>query len=420
MSALAKYLAKKGKTVSGSDAEYMPQGTILDENIKVYAGHQSVNVIGSDLVVYTSAISTDNPELMKAVKLGKKIISRSELLGSVIKDFKNSVAISGSHGKTTTTAMLTNIFIAAKKSPTAFIGGEDKNLSNFCFGEGDTVICEACEYRKNFLDLSPTISVVLNIDDDHLDSYGNMENMISAFNEFISGTVCFINSDDTNCEKLFSKTAITFGINRAATYIASALKKSEDGYSFSVYKSGIYKTRINLKLKGKHNVYNALAAFAVSDYFSIDTKIIKSALENFSSVKRRAEKIGEIKNIPVIADYAHHPKELAASLSALSETPEKTLVIFQPHTYSRTVYLKKEFVEVLSSVRDLILYPAYAARETYIEGGSSFDLHLKLPCSAYVTDISSLLCLLRRKVKSGDLILVLGAGDLYGELKKRI
>ena len=332
-SALAKYLLKENYIVTGSDVEENEQTEKLKSlGATINIGHAAENVLGSDAVVYTSAISADNPEFLKAKSLNLPCVKRSELLGEIAKRYKNSIAVSGSHGKTTATGMISQILYTAQTNPTVFIGGEHLDFDNFKNGDGDTIVLEACEYKKNFLDITPTVSVVLNVDDDHMDCYENMSNVVEAFRKFASGSITVLNADDKNSQKIFNATTVTFGIKNKATYTADKIKYNGKGYSFTVRAYGRIMGRINLSVIGEHNIYNALSAVAVADILHIRFPFIKSGLESFKGIKRRNEFLGEKDGLNYYADYAHHPKEILATLNAFNNDGTKNVVVFQPHT----------------------------------------------------------------------------------------
>ncbi len=378
MSGLAKYCLKAGKNVSGSDIRASDVTEELEKaGVKIYIGHCSENINNAQLVIYTSAVRETNPELAEAKRLGITVKKRSELLGEIIRSFGNSVAVSGCHGKTTTTAMIARIFEEAEKDPVVFLGGIDFLNGNFRDGNGDFGICEACEYKKNFLDIKPTVAVILNIDDDHLDSYGNLDNVKKAFSDFARGRLAVVNADDSACNDIDFKTAITFGINNQATYMAKNLIKTDKGYSFDAYGRGELLGNVSLKVKGLFNVYNALAAISVADSFFIDFCYIKLALEGFNGVERRMERLGKIYNVDCFADYAHHPKEISATLKDFSDGG-KFAVIFQPHTYSRTRTLMGEFVDCLKNFSRVVIYKTYSAREDFDMQGSAYALFSNL------------------------------------------
>ncbi len=453
-SALAEHYLRLGFKVSGSDRT---DSDILKRlrglGARIWIGHSAGKLasLGYRLgaVVYTSAVQESNVELQYAMDVGIAVLKRSQLLGMILSQYNTSICVSGSHGKTTATAMLAHIFSCARLHPTAFIGGEDAAYGNyFCdssdvnleLGNRDFVIAEACEYKKNFLDLKPSVAVVLNIDDDHRDSYADMEDMTNSFYKFISGCIAVLNADDECAATLFNKATVTFGIKKAATYTAKNIECVNGRYSFSLYVHGRKRGKITLSVLGKHNVYNALAAIAVADLFNVRFDVIKKTLAGFKGVKRRGEFLGEYAGLRVYADYAHHPKEITATLAAFKESGLNPVVVFQPHTYSRTQALLKDFVIVLSKQERVIIYKTYPARERYKKAGSAKTLYsLTAAKSAgsvvYASDVLSLLSQVNafvgignnhpnylscEKVDKPDGILILGAGDIYKKAKRAL
>ncbi len=425
MSALAKWCLSKKKSVSGSDKV----SSCVTEELKnsgatIFIGHGKKNIPKDvSLVVYTSAVGSDNVELKYAVGKQIKIIKRSEFLSLVLKEYKNTIAVSGSHGKTTCVSMLTHVFQNAKLYPTAFIGGIDKKYSNFLNGKKEHLILEACEYKKNFLDLSPKCAVVLNIDNDHMDSYKSEHNMICAFEHFIANKLAFVNNDCLKCKTLVCKNKITFGLKKGATYRAKYIKYNGNGYSFTVYKNKFKIGRIRLSVFGIHNVYNALACFACAYHFGIDFGVIKESLENYSLAKRRGEYLGKIGEAEAFGDYAHHPSEIKATLEGF-RTWENDLVVFQPHTYSRTENLLDSFVSVLKGVKNLVVYKTYSARERYNYKGSAKRLFLEIQKLndgvKYASSERQLKSIIEEVAKGKKRIFFLGAGDIYEVAKKLI
>jgi len=417
MSALAKYCVLCGYNVSGSDEKNVRETCeFLSCDCKLFTGHSAKNVKNAEAVIYSGAIDDNNPEIIEAKGKNIPLIKRSELLGSILKSYKNSVAIAGSHGKTTATSMLVHVFERANKSPLAFIGGEDKKFGNFTCGNGDTVITEACEYKHSFLDLNATVSVALNVDNDHLDCYGNMENLTLAFRRFLSNGIAVINADDSRLKSITGECVVSFGIKEIASYKAEKLCKNKSGgYSFNLLRYGVKQGRINLRILGKHNVYNALSAITVASIFGIDFLTIKRALEQFGGVGRRMESLGYLYGTPCYADYAHHPSEIKASLSAFNVNT-KDVIVFQPHTYSRTKLLLTDFVKTLSGV-ETVIYSTYPARETFDAKGSAYVLYRELKKAGGKTDYAStpheLFYLLKRYEESGGRIIFVGAGDIY-------
>lgn len=422
MSALAKFCLAEGIKVSGSDKK---NSEIISELIclgaKIYLKHSAKNVCGASAVVYTSALKSDNPEIIRAKKLRIPILSRAEFLGEIIKNYKCSIGIAGSHGKTTTTAMLTEILVLAGLDPTAFIGGEHHDFGNFRKGKEQFAVLEACEYKKNFLLLKPTIPVVLNIDDDHMDCYQSSADMDNAFSEFLKGNISVVNADDDRAIKLADMLSVTYGINSSAVYTAKRIIKTDVGYSFTAYKCFRKLGRINLKVPGKHNVYNALASIAVADIIGVDFHNIKTALDTFLGVKRRNENIGNILDKNAVCDYAHHPSEIKAFLNSIDLS--NSIIVFQPHTFSRTAKLMEDFLRELLIPSPTIIYKTYPAREKYNKKGCYKTLYKKLKGArkSEVYCASNVIALLRiiKKLKSYSNVYFIGAGDIY-EIAKNI
>lgn len=407
MSGLMKWCLYSGITISGSDKARSEETDILEKlGAKIYIGHSAENLGDAEAVVYTSAVADENAELVAAKERGLPVIKRSELLGEILALYPRSVGVSGSHGKTTVTAMLWEILETAGEAPAVFLGGEYGERGNFCAGgsgngsgNGGRVtkngsiagrdglgagkkfaVAEACEYKSNFLDLKPYIRIILNVDDDHLESFGGKAAEIAAFRKFAAGGISVVNADDEGATLAAGENSATFGINCPAIFTAKRVRRREGatGYSFTAYEYGRRLGRITLKASGRHNVYNALAALAAARLCGVSFSAIKTALSAFSGVKRRNEEIGEIFGLKVYADYAHHPSEIKATLAAKRELGRSPIVVFQPHTYSRTRLLKGEFIEVLGGEPRLIIYKTYPAREEYEEEGDAKTLYGEL------------------------------------------
>lgn len=423
MSALALFFKNANYKVGGSDIKFSNETDTLTSNgVTIFIGHNASNIIGYDAIVYTSAISSDNPELLTAKKLGLKIFKRSEILGEITKLYKNSIAVCGSHGKTTTTTLIYRALNYCNLCPTGFIGGISDNESNYQKGNKDYLVLEACEYKKNFLDIKPTVSVVLNIDDDHVDTFTSSEDRENTFSEFAKNTICLYNYDDKACKNIKAKNLISFGLYEGADYRAVYIRKNKNAYSFTVKYKNKALVRINLKLEGKYNIYNALSAVSVAHYFGLDLKLVKRAIESFGGVKRRNEYLGKIESLNSYADYAHHPSEIKAYLSSKKEILDKTIVVFQPHTYSRTKTLKENFVSSLLGQHDLIIYKTYPAREKFDYSGSAYSLYKaikKIKANTfYAKNDKELLSIIIRLKSTKQNLLILGAGDLYDIIKK--
>lgn len=423
LSSLAKYMLRMGFTVSGSDA----RDSVYTEELKrlgasVFIGHSEKNAEGAQVVVYSDAIKEDNCELAFARKEKLFIMTRAELLKSVAENFGIVIGVAGCNGKTTVTCMLAHILDAAKKAFTAHIGGEDKEFSNSVIRGSEVFLSEVCEYKKNLLNFPADVCLCLNCDADHLDCYNGYDELKNAYLSYLkSGDKAVINIDDPVLAGYKEKNAVTFGVKNKAKYGVKNLTEKNGAYSFYLTENGRKLTRIALSVAGEYNAVNALAACALAREIGVSAKDIARGIKKFKGVKRRYERIGKINGADVIIDYAHHPKEIAACLSAAKkERAKNILVVFQPHTYSRTIFLKDEFIKVLGGVENLYLFRTFAAREAPIEGGSALDLYKDLGKGEYFDDFDKLFSGLTEKLDEGDLLLVLGAGDLAELFRSRL
>ena len=417
MSAIAKHLLIKGFFVSGSDKQLNNFTNELEKlGAKIY-NNNLIEVENADVIIYNSAISEDNLELTFAKKLNKAIFTRAEVLSKIISSFTNSIGVSGSHGKTTVTAMISNIYKQAGLPFTTYIGGEDVNLSNFytCLNS-KTIISEICEYKKNILNFKVNNGVVLNVDNDHLDSYDNITDLKNAFVTFLNkSNNTFINADDLVLSAY--KNATTFAINSNATFRAVNLKNNDGFYSFNIKYNGENLCYLTLKVAGLHNVYNALASFSVAYKNKIKVNVIKKALENFTNVKRRNEFLFTINKTPIYADYCHHPTEIKNLIDTVNLKYKRALFIFQPHTYSRTKILFNDFVNLLKD-KNVVFYKTYPAREKFNYYGGAYYLSLKCNKKPFFNNFNNLINYLKNNNKNYDAIYVLGAGNLYDEFIK--
>lgn len=417
MSALAEYFLLKKFTVLGSDVKKTAKTERLQSlGATIFYEQTGKNISDVDLVVYSSAVDENCIEIQVAKSKNIPCIKRSILLGNIMGGFNKSIGVSGCHGKTTTTAMIADIFICAGLDPTVFLGGSSKSVPNFRNGSGDFCIVEACEFKKSFLDMMPKIAVVTNIDNDHLDCYKSMQNIVDAFKEFVGDKLAIVNADDYYNQEISNYTTITFGIKNSAHYFATNIKKGNTGYSFTACAFNRACGRIKLKMQGLYNVYNALCAFAVADLSGVPFSKIKQGLEQFCGVDRRNQIIGKSFNLTCKVDYAHHPTEIKSILSTINL--DKTMVVFQPHTYSRTKYLMNDFINVLKEVKFLALVDTYSARESYDELGSVGVLKEKLQKTSnnecvLIKDLAELKNIVQEKSDKYEQIIFLGAGDVY-------
>ncbi|MGN0405698.1 MAG: UDP-N-acetylmuramate--L-alanine ligase [Bariatricus sp.] len=428
MSGLAEILMKEGFTVSGSDnKESSLTDHLTDKGAVIFYGQKASNIIdGIDVVVYTAAIHEDNEEFMEAKRKGLPMLSRAELLGQLMTNYDTPIAVSGTHGKTTTTSMLSHIFLAGDMDPTISVGGILKAIhGNIRVGSSGLFVTEACEYTNSFLHFFPKIGVILNIDADHLDFFKDLDDIRHSFRLFAEllpedGTLV-INGDIENLSYITDGLAcrvVTFGQEASLDYSAFNIQYDAQGNaSFDVIRHGEPSGHVTLSVGGEHNVYNALSAIAVADLLGVSADTIQEGLLSFHGTDRRFEYKGEFKGITVIDDYAHHPTEIEATLKSAAHYPHRELwCIFQPHTYTRTKALFDEFAQALSHTDHLILADIYAARETDTLGISSEQLAraaASYGCDAvYLPSFDKIEEYVMEHCKSGDLLITMGAGDV--------
>ncbi len=416
---IAEYLLGLGFEISGSDiCENNLIKRLHELNVKVYIKSTPKSVIeDADVIIYSSAIKKGDANFDLAVKLNKCMYTRSEVLGLLFKTNELSIGVAGSHGKTTTTAMLANVIYNSTLPLVAFIGGEDNLLGNYVSTGKGVFLAEVCEYNKNIKDVNAKIGVVLNIDDDHLDCYKNITNLKNEFFSYLDRAESqIVNVDDIYLKDYKSKNLIGYGINNKCKYKAYNITCDNGKYSFYVKDKNGKEVKIRLNIMGYHNIYNALCCFLICDYFlSISTSVIVSSLNSFSGVKRRFEEIGKINNSIIIADYCHHPSEIKCTLDNINNVYKKDyLIVFQPHTYSRTKILFDKF-EKLFKNQEIIIFKEYSARENYDYLGSAKYLSSNLNKSVYVEDYKALNEIIKNANKK--YVFILGAGDLYEKFK---
>ncbi|MCH3965608.1 MAG: UDP-N-acetylmuramate--L-alanine ligase [Clostridium sp.] len=428
MSGLAEILIKKGFHVSGSDIKASPiTDKLRSLGAEIFIGQIKEHIDEDiDMIVYTAAISKDNPEFVRAKELNIPLMVRAEFLGQIMKGHKYNIAISGTHGKTTTTSMLSSISLKAELDPTILVGGElDLIDGNVRVGHSQYFITEACEYKESFLKFFPYIGVILNIDADHLDYYKDIYDIQNAFIKFAKliprdgYLVCC--SDDDKMNKVISNVncnIITYGL-KTGDITAKNINYDEKGCaSFDVYKYDKLLFSVNLNIPGRHNILNSLASIAVSLILNISNKYIIESLGNFKGAHRRFELKGEKDGITIIDDYAHHPTEIKATLSAAQNYPHKRICcVFQPHTFSRTLNLYDEFTKAFDNVDELILADIYAAREKDTHEVSSSMLAKSISsrgidCKNF-HNFDDIVSYLNSTLKDGDLLLTIGAGDVF-------
>lgn len=423
MCPLAEILLHRGYELTGSDrSESDTLERIRAYGIPVYMEHRAENVEGAELVVYSAAVKQDNPELAAARAKGIPTVERSVMLGMVTKRYPRSVAVSGTHGKTTTTALITQTLMLGGLDPSAVIGGKLPYIGgNGRAGKSDAIVCEACEYVDTFLQLYPYLSVILNIDADHLDYFGTLENIIKSFHQFALQTSGMIvaNGDDPNVKKALEGVShvkiVTFGLSPENDYSAAGiLEEPKACEAFTVLKNGSPLCRAELSIPGKHNILNALAAAAAADLMGVDPDTIARALHEFHGVHRRFEVLGSFGGVTVADDFAHHPTELAATLSAAMRMGYRQVwALFQPHTYSRTYLLLDDFAKALSIPDHVVLSEILAVREENTYHIYAKDLAGKVPGSVWFPSFEEMADYTMARAQPGDLILTLGGGDIY-------
>lgn len=420
MSGLAEYFKSVGFNVSGSDRYASKTLEALNEKgIKTFVGHSEKNVENAHVVVYSDAIEEDNQELSFARESGKYLLSRGEALAMVAENFGSVVGVAGCHGKTTTTCMLAHVFNCAKIKFTAHIGGSDTQLGNFIMKGSKVFLSEVCEFKKNIDKFTADYAVCLNFGKDHMDCYRDECDLKNSYFNYLKRAYkSIINKNDTVLGDFKEENATWYSTFEGDGFHSKNVTSKNGRYSFDLYKGSDNLGRIELSCLGEHNVQNALATSVCALQMGVDFKHVRKGLKNFKGVKRRFEQIGKISNATVIADYAHHPTEIETSLKTAKQVAKGRLfVVFQPHTYSRTLYLKEEFISVLSNMENLALFKTFSARENYIKGGGAYDLCKCIKNARYFEDVNLLTGHYKSILKRNDVLLVLGAGDLYDKIK---
>ena len=422
MRALAKMLKNMGANVRGSDRDSSIYTLQLDEQgIPVAIGHRPDNVRDAGLIIRTAAIHDDNPEIAAARAAGIPVISRAEAWGFIMAHYSKVVCISGTHGKTSTTAMIATFTQSAQLDPTVMVGGDLPSIGGTLrIGEGDLFVAEACEYQNSFLSFRPTVSVILNIDRDHLDFFKDTDDIIASFRSFAQLTsengVVIINGDDNNCRRAvegLDRKVLTFGFSESCNVRAINTELQDGLFCCDVVHDGNLYCRMKLRVPGQHNLLNALASAAVAIHLGVPSDDFAKGIGAYNGVGRRFEFKKNWREAKVYDDYSHHPTEITAALkAALDLKPNRVICVFQPHTYSRTVSLLDDFAGALAYADNIILCPIFAARETNTYGVSSQDLADRIPGAVVANDLRHAAQLLEELVQPGDLIFTMGAGDV--------
>ena len=428
MSGLAEIAYKKGCLVTGSDMKSSLTTKHLENiGITVYYGHSPENVADdTNLVVYTAAINQDNPELMACKAKGLELVTRSEFLGMMMNDYHYPICVSGTHGKTTTTSMLTHGLLAAHLDPTITVGGILKVLNgNIRTGKSEYFLTEACEYCDSFLDFFPKIGIILNIEEDHLDYFKDIHQIRRSFQKFASSIpedgFLAINHTIDHVEELIKSLTCkveTFGLDPSADWYADSISFDDTACaSFDAYYKGTFMGRIVLHPPGPHNILNCLSVCSVCHFLGITIPVLNEGLKGFTGANQRFEIKGRVHDITIVDDYAHHPTEVSATLNISKVYPHKDLyVVFQPHTYTRTKAFINEFATVLSEADHIIVTDIYAAREKNPGDISSKDIVKKIHSlgkeALYISDFDEIATYLLTHVSSGDLVITMGAGNV--------
>lgn len=428
MSGLAEILLREHFIITGSDAKESPLTKALEKKgARIYYGQRASNIEDSvQLIVYTAAIHPDNPEFACAIQRKIPMLTRAELLGQIMKNYEVPIAVAGTHGKTTTTSMLSHILLEGGCDPTISVGGILPAIGgNIRVGKSQTFLTEACEYTNSFLDFFPKISIILNMDADHLDFFKDIDDIRHSFRKFaelLPEDGCLIINQETPkyqdiCKDLPCQ-VLTYALSGDADYTASDIVYDEKGSaSFHVLRRGEDIGSFTLHVPGIHNVSNALASIAAGELLGLSCEVIQKGLADFTGTDRRFQLKGSVHGVTVIDDYAHHPTEIKATLTAARNYPHtKTWCVFQPHTYTRTKALMQEFAEALSLADHVVLAKIYPARETDNLGISSEDLRQRIeqlgtPCEYFPT-FAEIEEFLLDNCKEGELLITMGAGDV--------
>lgn len=430
LSAVAEILMARGYDISGSDMKESDMtAKLARDGARIHIGHNAENVEGKDLVIYSSAISMENPELARATELGIPTVTRAQALGALMEEYDSSIAISGTHGKTTTTSMVSLILKNAQKEPTILVGGNLPEINgNVYVGQNDYFVTEACEYMDSFLNLKPKIEIILNIDSDHLDYFKDVDHIARSFDKFAklvpeNGAVIAYDANPFVKSVISGlPNAITFGLSESCDYYASDINFDNDGMpQFKVNHGGKVLGQIELAVPGEHNILNALAAFACCHIQGVAVEDIIKTLDGYTGTHRRFDLLGETSTgIRIVDDYAHHPTEIKATLAAVRNMKHNTLwCLFQPHTYTRTMALLDDFATAFDEADKVVLAEIYAARETNIHKISSKTLMNKIKEHDvnkdvyFFEDFEEIASFVYNNAQEGDLVITMGAGDIY-------
>ena len=417
MRPLGLVLKGMGMLVTGSDMNAsVSTDELIANGIHVSIGHQAENIKGADCIIRTAAAHNDNPEIAAARQMGIPLFERAQAWGVIMQAYKNAICVAGTHGKTTTTSMITHILLETEMDPTVMIGGYLPLLhAGHRVGKGDTIILESCEYCDSFLNFFPTLAVILNVEADHLDYFKDLADIQKSFHKFAqlsSGGVLANGDDPHTVEAMEGIEHITFGLNKENRVRAENI--CSNWQHFDVICDGAFYCHLDLRVIGRHNALNALAAAGAAWMLGVPGEVVSRGLATFAGAERRMQFKGNYNGADVFDDYAHHPDELAATIDAIRTMDYKRVIVaFQPHTYTRTKALFHDFVRELSKADVLVLAEIYAARERNTVGVSSKDLVAQIPGSVYCKTLQDVTVYLRKIAQAGDVVLTVGAGDIF-------
>lgn len=428
MCPIAEILHKEGYSLSGSDNnETDTLARIRDLGIPVTLGQSADNITGAEMIVYTAAILPDNPELVAAKSSGIPTFERSKVLGAITRMYNNCICVSGTHGKTTSSSMLTQILLEADLDPSAVIGGKlPLTGTNGIVGHSETMVCEACEFCDHFLELSPDVAVILNVDEDHLEYFKSLDNIKRSFSKFASmatKAVIYNGDDENSCSAVSAaeaseKSLISFGLAEGNNFRAVNIVNTDEYDSYELIKDGELLGKVTLSVPGEHNVYNSLAVIAAAMLAGATFEQCVKGIADFHGAGRRFEKLAEIDGITIADDYAHHPKELEVTLkTAMNMGYKKVWAVFQPFTYSRTAILFDDFVRVLKIPDRCIMTEIMGSREINTYDIYTSQLAEKIPGSVWFNTFEEVAQYAVDNAESGDLIITLGCGDIYKAAK---
>lgn len=421
MSAIAEYLLDNNIIVTGSDRQKSDITTKLEGmGVTVFYSHNKSNITDQDIVIKTAAVKDDSPEIVASKELGIKVLERAEFLGEVQKQYNNVICVAGTHGKTSTTSMISSILLGNDADPTIMVGSYlDLIDGTYKNGTNEYFLIESCEYCNSFLSFKPTIAVINNIEADHLDFFKDLDDVITSFSKFANlvpdcGVIVY-NSDDKNvCKSLIGleKNKISFGLENADIHPRNIQNKNEY-YTFDAYYKDFCLGEFTLSIPGEHNLYNALASIAVAYFINMDMNISSNYLSKFTGPQRRFQRIGEFNGALVVDDYAHHPTEVKTTLETASKMGfNRVICVFQSHTYTRTIALYDEFIEALKLCDYLIMAEIYSAREINETGITAKSMVEKIENATFIEDFNEIELHLKQIAEPGDLIITMGAGEL--------